>query len=285
MSGEFTNGDLDQRIVIVTLTSGGVATQYEGLYISAKGIKTSETVMNQCEVTILNLASADRERILKETNPFFNKGKNISITVEAGRVKTGTTVLYTGRVFRSRGTPKPNLGVVLRCIQGFDNRAKIVSRSATEITNLSSIAQWVAEDNGYTLSFEITDRKIARYSFTGSAQASLSQLQALAGNTVNVYVDNNTLYINDSGIPANGLPVRVLDKTSGLISAEGTEYGVKVKMLFDTVTRIGGQIDLTSEINPSLNGSYKVRKLPFHVTSRDVPFYYVAECNRLDRTR
>lgn len=284
MNSEFTNGDLDQRVVIVTLAADGVATTYEGLSISAKGIKTSETVMSQCEVTILNLSTADRERILKETNPFFAKGKRISITVEAGRVSTGTTVLYKGRVFRSRGTPKPNLGVVLRCIQGYDNKAKIVSRSATEITDLSSIARWVAEDNGYNLSFEIDDIKIARYSFTGSAQASLSQLQNIAGGA-NVYVDNETLYIKKLDKAANGLPVRVLDKSSGLISAEGTEYGVKVKMLFDTVTRIGGQIDLTSEINPSLSGSYWVRKLPFHITSRDDPFYYVAECNRIDRTR
>jgi hypothetical protein len=278
------SGELDQRIVIVTLIADGVSTTYEGLSIEAKGIKTSETVMAQCDVTILNLKSEDRERILKETNPFFRTGQRISITVEAGRVSYGTTLLYKGSLFRASATPKPNLGVLLKCIQGFDNRAKIVSRSATEITDLSSIARWTAEDNGYNLSFEITDKKIARYSFTGSAQAALSQLEALTGGA-NVYVDNDTLYIKDSNKPANGLPVRILDKTTGLLSAEGTEYGAKIKMLFDSVTKIGGQIDLTSEINPSLSGSYVVRKLPFHITSRDQSFYYVAECNRIDRSR
>lgn len=276
--------ELDQRVVIVTLIADDVITKYEGLYIEAKGIKTSETVMSQCEVIILNLKSEDRERILKVTNPFFRVGKRISIIVEAGRVSYGTTVLYTGTVFRSSAMPKPNLGVSLKCIQGFDNRAKIVSRSATEVTDLSSIAAWVAEDNGYTLSFEITDKKIAHYSFAGSAQSALSQLESLTDGA-NVYVDNETLYVKNSGRPANGLPVRILDKSTGLISAEGTEYGAKIKMLFDSVTKIGGQIDLTSEINPSLNGSYVVRKLPFHVTSRDQAFYYVAECNRIDRQR
>ena len=275
---------LDQRIVIVTLIADGVATKYQGLYIEAKGIKTSETVMSQCDVTILNLKREDRERILKVSNPFFRTGKRISIVIEAGRVSYGTTVLYRGTVFRSSAAPKPNLGVNLKCIQGFDNKAKIVSRSATEITNLSSIAAWVAEDNGYNLSFEITDKKIARYSFTGSAQSSLSQLEALTDGA-SVYVDNETLYVVDSGKPAKGLTVRILDKSSGLISAEGTEYGAKIKMLFDSVTKIGGQIDLTSEINPSLSGSYVVRTLPFHITSRGQPFYYVAECNRIDRSR
>lgn len=275
--------ELDPRIVKVAIIIGGVAKWYEGLSIEAKGIKVSNSIMGQCEVVILNLSRESREQILKETNPFLQRGKVISIIVEAGRVSTGTTTLYTGTVFRSQSTPKPNVGVRLTCIQGFDNRAKIVSRSASEITDVSSIAAWVAEDNGYNLSFEIPDKKIARYSFTGSAQAALDQLEALTG--ADVYVDNKTLYIKEVEAPAKGLPVRILDKYSGLISAEGTEYGCKVKMLFDTVTRIGGQIDLTSEINPSLNGSYVVRKLPFHVTSRDVPFYYIAECNRIDKKR
>lgn len=277
--------DLDQRIVKVALIIDGAISWYEGLSIEAKGIKVSNTIMGQCEVVILNLRRDVREKILQETNPFLNRGKKISIIVESGRVSSGTTTLYTGDVFRSSATPKPNIGVRLRCIQGFTNRAKIVSRSAKEITALSSIAAWVAEDNGYNLSFEIPDKNIARYSFTGSAQAALSQLEALAGSQSNVYVDDSTLYVKDRETPANGLPVRILDKTSGLISAEGTEYGAKMKMLFDTVTKIGGQIDLTSEINPSLNGSYIVRKLPFHITSREQPFYYIAECNRIDRKR
>lgn len=275
--------ELDQRIVKVAIIVGDKITWYEGLNIEAKGIKVSNSIMGQCEVVILNISRAAREQILKETNPFLQRGKKISIIVEVGRVSTGTTTLYTGTVFRSQSTPKPNVGVRLTCIQGYDNRSKIVSRSASEITDMSSIAAWVAEDNGYKLSFEIPDKKIARYSFTGSAQASLNQLEALTG--ADVYVDNKTLYIKEAETPANGLPVRILDKSSGLISAEGTEYGAKMKMLFDNVTKIGGQIDLTSEINPSLNGSYVVRKLPFHITSRDVPFYYIAECNRIDKKR
>lgn len=275
--------ELDQRIVKVAIIVGEKITWYEGLNIEAKGIKVSNSIMGQCEVVILNISRAAREQILKETNPFLQRGKKISIIVEVGRVSTGTTTLYTGTVFRSKSTPKPNVGVRLTCIQGYDNRSKIVSRSASEITDMSSISAWVAEDNGYKLSFEIPDKKIARYSFTGSAQASLNQLEALTG--ADVYVDNKTLYIKEAETPANGLPVRILDKSSGLISAEGTEYGAKMKMLFDNVTKIGGQIDLTSEINPSLNGSYVVRKLPFHITSRDVPFYYIAECNRIDKKR
>tara|TARA_R110000765_G_scaffold269029_2_gene368031 strand:- start:1460 stop:2299 length:840 start_codon:yes stop_codon:yes gene_type:complete len=276
---------LDQRIVKLGIIIDDKIRWYEGLNIEAKGVKISNTQMVQCEIAILNLRRDERERILQDTNPFLNKGKRISVILEVGRESYGTTTLYTGDVFRSNATPKPNLGVRLRCIQGYYNKANIVSRSGKEIASLKSIASWVAEDNGYNLSFEIPDKNIARYSFTGSAQASLFELEALAGNGNDVYVEGKTLYIKGSDTPARGGVVRILDKSSGLISAEGTESGAKVKMLFDAVTKIGGQIDLTSEINPSLNGSYVVRKLPFHITSRDKPFYYVAECNRVDIKR
>lgn len=270
---------LDPRIVRIAIIIDDQINWYEGLNAEIKGIKVSDTIMGQCDITILNLRRDVREYILRETNPLLGRGKRISVIAEVGRVSYGTSTLYTGDVFRSDATPKPNIGIRLSCIQGFNNKAKIVSRSGKEITKLSSIAQWVAEDNGYNLSFEIADKNITRYSFTGSAQAALSQLAALAQS--DVYVDNQTLYIKDIGKPASGAPVLILDKSSGLMSAGGTEYGAKVQMLYNQVARIGGQVDLTSELNPSLNGSYVIRKLPFHITSRETPFYYVAEMDKI----
>ena len=275
-----TASTIDQRIVRVGIVFDGVITWYEDLWIEAKGVKLSNTIMGQAEVVILNLSREARERILQETNPFLNRGNLIPIIVEAGRVSYGTTTLYQGEIFRSEAMPKPNVGVRLRCIQGYANRSKIVSLGAKEISKLSTIAAWVAESNGYDLSFEIPEKNIGSYSFTGSSQAAITQLEALCGNGSSVYVDNGTMFVRADGTPSKGYPVRQLDKHTGLLKASGTEYGCKAEMLFDNVTRIGGQIDLESEINPSLNGSYTVRRLGFHVTSRDLPFYYVAECDR-----
>lgn len=272
--------ELDPRIVRVGIIIDDTVNWYDNLSIEVKGLKVSEVIMSECEITILNLRKDVREYILQETNPFLDVGNIISVVVEVGRESYGTTVLYKGRVFRSEPTPKPNIGVRLSCIQGYDNRASIVSLSGSEISPLSSIAEWVADANGYALSFEITDKNIGRYSFAGSAQSALSQLEALCGTDVNVYVDNDTMYVKNRTSASSGGSVRVLDVYSGLMEAGGTEYGCKVKMLFDNVTKIGGQIDLTSEINPSLNGSYVVRRLGYHITSRGQPFYYTAECDR-----
>ena len=62
---------------------------------------------------------------------------------------------------------------------------------------------------------------------------------------------------------------------------KGTENGIKASMLFDSVSQIGSQLSLTSEINPILDGEYSIYKLEFDITSRDGAFYLNAEANRI----
>ena len=61
---------------------------------------------------------------------------------------------------------------------------------------------------------------------------------------------------------------------------EATERGVKVKILYDLETDLGGQIDLTSELNPALDGSYTIYKIDFDLASRDTPWYFDIEASR-----
>jgi hypothetical protein len=62
---------------------------------------------------------------------------------------------------------------------------------------------------------------------------------------------------------------------------EVTEQGVKVKFLFDSVTKLGGAVRITSVLNPSANGYYVIFKLEFDLTSRDNNFYMTAQCQRI----
>ena len=54
----------------------------------------------------------------------------------------------------------------------------------------------------------------------------------------------------------------------------------KVKMLLDNQTRLGGGLRITSNIYPAVNGEYVIYKLGFQISSRDTPFYYIAEAAR-----
>lgn len=270
---------IDPRILKLGIVIDGKINWYTDLFIEAKGTKFNNPSGGQCEITILNLSREKREYILRETRPQTATGKRVSVILEAGRASYGTSTVYTGDVFRSEATPKPDIGVRLKCIAGQFNKNKLVSRSGSEKTKLSQIAQWCADDAGYGLSFEITDRFIQSYSFTGSAQNQISQLQALSGS--DVYVENDILYLKPSGVPAGSLPVLNLRAKTGLIEIGGTESGMKCKFLFNPIAAIGTRVDAVSETNPSLNGSYEIMKLNYEITNRAQPFYYVAECRQI----
>lgn len=271
---------IDPRIVRLGIEIDGNLKFYEGLSISAKGVKFTSPNQGQCTITILNLNRETREYLMRESNPFNNSNQRKSVILEVGRESYGTSVLYTGDIFRVYPTEKPDLGLELKCITGHFNKGKLISRSGQELSSLSSIASGVATDNELGLSFEVPDRNIANYSFTGSPNAQIKVLSNLSDS--DVYVDNSILYVKPNGKPKTGATVRVLNKKTGMVGApKGTENGVKVSMLFDSVSQIGSLLDLTSEINPVLNGTYTIYKLEFDITSRDGPFYLHAEANRL----
>lgn len=275
---------IDPRIVRLGIEVGGNIKWYEDLAIYAKGVKFTSPNQGQATITILNINKATREYLMRVANPFNRSEVKKSVVLEVGRESYGTTTLYTGDIFRVAPTQKPDLGIVIRCVTGQFNKGRIISTSAPATSKLSSIAAGVASANSLGMSFEVTDRNIANYSFTGSPDAQIKKLAELA--SADVYQDNGILYVKPVGIPKTGATIRVLNKKTGMVGIpEGTENGVKVTMLFDPVTQVGSQIDLESEINPVLNGSYCVYKLDFDISNNipeeTSPFYLIAEANRI----
>lgn len=269
---------LDPRIVRVGITINNITTWYSDLWIEAKGVKVSNTINAACDITIIGLSTETRNFILRETRPTTPNRKRVLVELLVGRDSYGTTSYYKGDVFRSTATPQPNLGVFLRCVTGFFNKNKIVQQPSLELTNLSQIALIVANDNGYGLSFEIQDVKIKSYSFTGSAMQSLINFQSLSQS--DVYVDNDTMFVKESGKAAKS---RILyeanSKNGNLLESTGTESGAKIKILFNPSVNIGSRIRLTSTLNPQLDGDYLLFKVSFHITSRANPFELEVEGN------
>lgn len=268
----------DNRIVRVGITIDGVTTWYEDLFIEAKGIKVSSSISASCDITIIGLSSETRNFILRETRPDTPNAKRVQVELQVGRKSYGAESYYIGDVFRSEALPKPNLGIMLRCITGYKNKAKLVSNTASEVTKLSNIAKAVANNNDLELSFQATDKNIRSYSFTGSAHAAIKNLEALAN--VQVYVDGDTLYvINEGEANNNTTEFDISDDLKNLISSSGTESGVKIRTMFQPSVNIGSIVNLDSQLNPQLTGKYKLYKVEFHLTSRAQPFYLDIEGN------
>ncbi len=272
---------IDRRIINLGIEVDGDLRWYGGLnsplYIEAKGQNFASPAMGECDITVLGVTRDVRDYVLQNTKPLNRNAVRVGVVLEVGRESYGTHTRYTGDVFRSEMIGKPDVGLRLICRTGYFNKSKMVTRSGSELTKLSSICQWVADDCGYGLSFDIDDRNIGSYSFTGSAQSQLEQLEKLCD--AEVFVESGTIHVKQTGEPATGKALRLANVQNGLLQAGPSEAGVKIDMLYDPVTTIGTQVDLESSLNPSIDGSYIVYRSAYHVANRADPFYLNVECN------
>ncbi len=270
--------ELDPRLLRIGIEINGQLKLYEGLAMTASGTKYANANQNECEVKITNLDQATRDFLLTETSPFNKNKKRKLLTVEAGRVSTGYSLVFAGDITNAVGAQPPDITLTLKAATGDYAKGVIIASSQPAVAPLKNIAAKVAKDLGLGLSFEATPKQISNYSYTGSKVKQVEHLGAMG--RVNAYIDDAALIVKDFNAPLEKR-TRELNLDTGMIGIpEFTEQGIKVKMLFDNQTVLGGGINVASKLNPAANGLYTVFKLGFELASRDTPFYYVAECTR-----
>lgn len=270
--------ELDPRLLRIGIEIGGQLKTYEGLAVTASGTKYANANQNECEVKITNLDETTRNFLLTETSPFNKNKKRKLLTVEAGRKSTGYSLVFAGDITNAVGAQPPDITLTLKAATGDYAKGQIIASSQPGVTPLQNIASRVAQDLALSLTFEAKPKQISNYTFTGSAVKQVEQLGAMG--RVNAYIDDLALIVKDFNAPLEKR-TRELNLDTGMIGIpEFTEQGIKVKMLFDNQTVLGGGINVTSKLNPAANGLYTVFKLGFELASRDTPFYYIAECTR-----
>lgn len=269
---------VDQRVLRVGVEVDGEILWYEGLRITAKGDRAVTDTQNKCDVEISNLSRDVRNYLLTETSPFNKNRTPKRLFVEAGRVSTGVAQVFVGDIVSSSPTQPPDIGLRLKAQTGAFKKGELVARSGEAKEKLSVIAQRVADDLDADLIFEADDKFIANFSFSGAA---LRQVGALAqAGAIDAYQDNGTLVVKNRGAARRNV-IKVVNLSTGMIGIpEATERGVRVKILYDLETDLGGLLRLTSELNPALDGDYTVYKMTFDLASRDLPFYWTLEASR-----
>ncbi len=270
--------ELDPRLLRIGIEVAGRLKLYEGLAMTASGTKYANANQNECEVKIINLDRFTHDYLLTETSPFNKNKKRKILTVEAGRVSTGYALVFQGDITSAVGAQPPDITMTLKAATGDHAKGTIIATSQPGVTPLRNIAAKVAQDMGLNLNFEAKPKQISNYSFTGSVVKQVEQLGNLG--RVNAFIDDGVLVVKDFNA-ALTRRVRALNIDSGMIGIpEFTEQGIKVKMLFDNQTVLGGGLFIDSLLNPAANGLYSIFKLGFELASRDTPFYYIAEATR-----
>ena len=273
--------NIDLRIVKITIdVGGGNKKEYSSPFqISVFGTKYANQLQNECIVTLENIDRDTQDYILTATSPFNLNYEPKFIRVEAGRESYGTQLIFEGNIILSQITQPPDIGIILRCMTGNYAKGNIVAQIQGGRVPLSVIAKQIANDLGVVLQFEATDKEIPSYQFAGDSVNPIALINSYGG--YNAFIDNGILVVKDGLIPIKG-SLSFVNKNTGMIGIPSfTEQGLRVRYLIDKDTRIGGGIELNSIQYPAVNGTYVIYRLGFEITSRDVPFYYVAECARV----
>lgn len=270
---------MDDRIISVSIQIGDELRTYTGLHVHTTGTKTANPVQDEAEVDIFNLARNVRDSLLTETSPFNNTQTRKKLIISAGRESFGTSVIYTGDIVSAIPTQPPDIGIKIKAQTGNFHKGTVVSRSGGAKMSLKGLAGQVAKTQGLKLNYQADDKTISNYSHSGAATKEIDKLGFSGG--VSAYQDGDTLVVANINQPLTG-EVRDLSKDSGMIGIpELTEYGIKVRMLYDNQTKLGTKLNVVSEIYPTCDGSYVVYKLEWDLATRDTPFYLIAEAKRL----
>lgn len=272
----------DPRIVRIGIEIEGETSWYEGLDIKATGVRYGSDINNPCQIRIDNLTAEHRNYILTKSSPYIygpnSRYLRPRVYVFAGRQSYGTSLIYSGIVLKSFVSQPPEISVVLNCVTALDTQLETVSYATGPEASMKSIAEKGAEILGVSLNFQATDKKISNFTISSDANAFVRDLSQV-GN-INVTLDNNILTIVDEA-EFIAAPAKLISQSTGMIGIpEWTEDGVLVKYLLDNNTFIFQEVTIESILNPAINGPYKIFKLGFDITSRDVPFYWIAECVR-----
>ena len=271
---------LDDRLVSVGFEINGALKEFDGLYIAASGTKFANANQNECEVKIANLSRTDRDYLITETSPFNANRTPKKLIVKAGRKSTGTSVVFVGDIITCTPSQPPDIILTIKAKTGNFMKGKIVSQKSGSPASLVQIAKQVSKNIGASLRFEATAKQISNHAYTGAQSKQIDDVGGLGD--VNCYLDDETLVVKDTNVPLNG-SLRVLNQNTGMVGIpEITEEGVKVKMLFDNKTTVGGALEISSELNPAANGTFCIYKLSFDIANRDTQFYLVAEAKRLN---
>lgn len=268
----------DPRILRIGIEVDGQLNVYEGLAATATIQKFANPLQNEAEVKITNLSKSVRDYLLTETSPFNQSRKPKRLTIEAGRESTGVSRLFVGDITECSPAQPPDIVLTIKAKTKQADKGTVVAVAHGAQEQLSVIAQGVASALGLTLVFQATDKSVANYSFSGGA---LKQIQKLGeAGRVNAYIDDDKLIVKDYNAPLQQT-TNVLSKDSGLIGIpELTEQGVKVRYLMDPNSKLGGELELESELYSAVNGRYVIYTLSYELATRDTQWYCVAECKR-----
>jgi GH24 family phage-related lysozyme (muramidase) len=269
---------LDPRRLQVTLEVDGKLIQLDERYsVTFTVSKSIDFVSNEADIKIYNLPVDLRNHILYKIVQFSKDYKRTPITLQVGRVSTGLHTIFIGDAITANISSPPDICLTLKCKSGHWFTREIQNATTGNLTDLSKLVSDLAKRMGLSPVFEATDKKIARYSHSGSVHSQIEKLSKAAIDTY-VFQDDGVLkainWFQNQDIKGE---VKQVSEATGMIGIPVfDDNGLTVKMLIDTGFSLGGWLNINSKLNPKINGDYRIYKLVYEGANRENQWYMTA---------
>lgn len=270
----------DNRLVSLAIqTQQKTYTFDQSYFIRAHGSKNASPLLSPGEFRIDNIDRDLRNYLLTACSPFSQQNFQDKgsaplplVTLSVGRTSVPLFVVSQGNCIATAPTQPPDIGITLKTMQGVLLLLQSFTMTQPQNVLLSELSLQVANNLGFSLEFTASDKQIDNFSFTGNAYTQINKL-AECGN-IDVFIDNKTLVVKNTGTPRKG-SVPVISSQTGLVNVPViNEYGLQLRMLINSDIRIGGAIQVVSQINPAANGIWYIYRIDYDISTWETPFYW-----------
>lgn len=280
---------MKQRILRVTFTlPSGPVVLTEGLRMNVRIHKAALAIQNKALIEVYGMDTQMRESLLSQFTA-WNKRKVeqnaqsphwIPVIVEAGYRtynSENTSLVFKGEVaLVEPGAPPPNMSVRITAYTNQINKTKFITQPALASATLAEYVQWCSDAMGLTskpvIDTSYNNQVITNPSVsTHIAAALVIDIQNAYRQDVVAYIDDGVLIVKDAAKAIN--VSQISDVRTFVGTPSWTEWGVEFLTMFDPTIRLGQAANLTSVMNPSVNGNYVLTELDYDLSSRDRAFY------------
>lgn len=245
---------------------------------------------NRAIISVTNLTGSVREQLLSQFTALNRRlvaaGRAqpayLDMQVEAGYAQSNgidtTSVIYKGQVVQTDlVSGPPNVTVRITCYTHQVDKTVYIVQPPPFETTLKGLVLWAGEQMGFdsqhikcSTDFDADILYNAARSTAVASELPMYISQAYFPR-IAAYIDDDIFYVKNTYDVVNAADTVYLNEFIGIPS--WTEWGVVFTTLFDPTIRTAQAVDLTSLLNPSLNGKYVVMGIEYELSSRDTPFY------------
>lgn len=280
---------MKERVLKVTfqLPSGEVVLT-QGLRMQVRISKAALAAQNKAVIEVFGMDTKMREGLLSQFTA-WNKRKAeqgditpqwIPVSIEAGYKDSQGD--YSSLVFKGEvalvepSSPPPNISVRITAYTNQINKTKFVTAPAPAELTLEEYVAWAAGQMGLGTNY-ICDTSYNKSVITNPsrsthiAAALVIDIQNAYRQDIAAYVDDGVLIVKDA---ANLINANLIANVTEFVGTPSwNEWGVEFLTMFDPAIKVGQAVNLTSVMNPSINGNYVTTELDYDLTSRDKAFY------------